>query len=77
MNSTMDGSGRIVIPKELRERVGLQPGRITIVTDGAGVRIEQPGGEGLAQDGERLVIPAAGAVVDDDSVRGLRRVDQR
>jgi hypothetical protein len=27
MNSIMDGLGRIMIPKELRERVGLQPGR--------------------------------------------------
>ena len=67
----------MVIPKALRNRVGIVAGEVEITADGAGVRIEPVAGEGLAEVGGRLVIPASGARVDDEVVRELRDGDQR
>ena len=66
-----------MIPKPLRDRLGLRPGPVDIVPDGSGLRIEALAGDDLAERGGRLVIPATGVVVDDESVRGLRDADQR
>ena len=40
MRTTIDRAGRVVIPREIRRRVGLEPGAVEITADGAGVRIE-------------------------------------
>ena len=40
MRTTIDKAGRVVIPKPLREQVGLAEGEVELVVDGAGVRIE-------------------------------------
>ena len=67
----------MVIPRQLRDRVGITPGEVEITVDGAGVRIEPVAGEGLVEVGGRLVIPASGVQVDDTLVRELRDADQR
>lgn len=67
----------MVIPRALRELVGLADGEVEISCEGAGIRIEPVAGEGLVEEGGRLVTPASGAVVDDDAVRELRLGDQR
>jgi len=77
MRATIDKAGRLVIPKPLRDRLGLSPGVVEVVADGAGLRVEPLAGDGLEERGGRLVIPAAGAVIDDDTVRSLRDADQR
>lgn len=77
MRTTIDKAGRLVIPRQLRERVGLSPGEVEITVDGAGVRIEPVAGEGLVERAGRLVIPASGAVVDDALVEALRDADRR
>ncbi len=77
MRGTIDKAGRVVIPRPLRDRVGITPGEVEITVDGAGVRVEPIVGEGLVEIGGRLVIPAAGIVVDDALVRELRDADQR
>ena len=77
MRTTIDKAGRVVIPRALRDLVGLSDGEVEISYDGAGVRIEPVAGEGLAQTGGRLVIPASGTALDDDAVRALRLGDQR
>lgn len=77
MRSTIDRAGRLVVPKALRDRVGLRAGVVEITADGTGIRIEPVAGEGLVAEGERLVIPASGADVDDDLVRALRDADRR
>ena len=77
MRTTIDKAGRVVIPRELRERVGFRPGEVEITADGSGVRIEPVAGEGLVEVGGRLVIPAAGVRVDDALVQALRDADQR
>ncbi|MDQ3241668.1 MAG: AbrB/MazE/SpoVT family DNA-binding domain-containing protein [Actinomycetota bacterium] len=65
------------MPKPVRDRLGLSPGVVEIVIDGAGLRMEPLAGDALEERGGRLVIPASGAIVDDDIVRSLRDADQR
>jgi AbrB family looped-hinge helix DNA binding protein len=77
MRTTIDKAGRVVIPRQLRDRVGITAGEVEITVDGAGVRIEPVAGEGLVDVGGRLVIPASGVQVDDALVRELRDADQR
>ncbi len=77
MRATIDRAGRLVIPKPLRDLVGLSAGVVEVVPDGAGLRVEPLAGDALEERGGRLVIPASGAVIDDDTVRSLRDGDQR
>ncbi len=72
----------MVIPKELRDRLGLRPGEVEVVADGAALRVEPISGERLVERRGRLVIPPAGDAhdqepLDDDTVRALRDADQR
>ncbi len=67
----------MVIPRSLRERVGLRPGEVEVSADGASIRIEPVAGEGLIEVGGRLAIPAGGVTVDDELVRALRDADRR
>ncbi|MGI8781459.1 MAG: AbrB/MazE/SpoVT family DNA-binding domain-containing protein [Solirubrobacteraceae bacterium] len=77
MWATIDKAGRLVIPKALRDRLGLRPGVVEVIADGTGIRVEPIALESLEERGGRLVIPAAGTVVDDAVVRSLRDADQR
>jgi AbrB family looped-hinge helix DNA binding protein len=78
MRTTIDKAGRLVIPLALREQVGLTAGiEVEVVVDGAAVRVEPVGTEGLAEEGGLLVIPAGGIPLDDDTVHTLRHADQR
>ena len=77
MRVTIDKAGRLVIPKQLRDHVGLRPGEVEITADGAGLRIRPLAEESLDERDGRLVIPAAGAQIDDDLVRSLRDAGQR
>ena len=57
MRTTIDKAGRLVIPAQVRERAGLQPGTTLEVTvDDFGVRLERvaPGPQ-LMRVGKRLV----------------------
>jgi AbrB family looped-hinge helix DNA binding protein len=77
MRTTIDKSGRLVIPKALRDRLGLVPGEVEVVADGAALRVEPVTGESLERRRGRLVIPAADAPLTDEDVRDLRDADQR
>lgn len=77
METTIDGAGRVVIPKRLREEVGLRPGRVHLVVDGAAIRIEPLSESALEQVGGRRIIPASGTKIDDDDIGELRSADQR
>lgn len=77
MRTTIDKAGRVVIPRVLRDRVGLRAGEVEITADGSGIRIDPVAGEGLREVGGRLVIPASGVFVDDALVQALRDADQR
>jgi AbrB family looped-hinge helix DNA binding protein len=76
VRATIDKAGRLVIPKSLRESVGLTPGVVEVVADGAGIYVGPLAAAGLEEREGRLVIPASDAVVDDEVVRSLRAGDQ-
>ena len=77
MRATIDQAGRLVIPKQLRDRAGLAPGEVEVVVEGAGLRIEPIAGDELAEEDGRLVISPTGEDIDDDLIRALRYADQR
>ena len=77
MRATIDKAGRLVIPKQLRDRLGLRPGEVEVTADGAGLRVEPLAGDSLDERDGRLVIPAGGAEINDEVVRSLRDAGQR
>jgi AbrB family looped-hinge helix DNA binding protein len=77
MRATIDKAGRLVIPKQLRDHIGLRPGEVEVIADGIGLRVEPLAEESLDEREGRLLIPAAGARIDDDLVQALRDAGQR
>lgn len=66
-----------MIPKALRDSLGLGPGEVEVTADGAGLHIEPIADDRLQDEDGLLVIPAGGTAVDDDLVRALRDANQR
>jgi len=77
MRATIDKAGRLVIPKELRDSIGLVPGEVEVTPEGAGLHIEPLASEQLQDEDGLLVIPAADTTISDDLVRALRHANQR
>jgi len=78
MRTTIDKSARLVIPKALRDRIGLVPGEVHVFVDGAALRIEPIGTDHLVERDGHLLLASGGApLTDDDDVRELRLADQR
>lgn len=77
MRATIDAAGRLVIPKPLRDQLGLRPGEVEVTATGAALRVEPIAGDSLDEVDGRLVIPAGGAEINDDVVRILRDAGQR
>jgi AbrB family looped-hinge helix DNA binding protein len=77
MKTTIDKAGRLVIPKELRDRLGLVPGEVDIFAEGAGLRIEPVSTDHLVEHDGHLLLPAGEAPLTDDYFRELRLADQR
>ena len=66
-----------MIPKQLRDHVGLRPGEVEVTAEGTALRVEPLAQESLDEREGRLVSPAAGTQIDDDLVRALRDAGQR
>ena len=72
MRTTIDKAGRVVIPRSLRNRIGLAGGgEVQIEIEGAAIRIEPVAGTKLREDGGLLFIPTTGTPIDDTLVREL------
>ncbi len=67
----------MVIPKALRDSLGLVPGEVEVTADGAGLHIEPLADDSLQDEDGLLVIPAGDATISDELVRTLRDADQR
>jgi AbrB family looped-hinge helix DNA binding protein len=77
MKATIDSAGRLVIPKPLRERIGLRPGVVDITVEGSGLRVEPLAGDELEERDGRLLVPRSGTAISDDLVSDLRDADER
>lgn len=77
MRTTIDKAGRLVIPRALRDRIGLAGGgEVELELDGAAVRIEPVAGSDLKEVASLLVIPATGRPLTIDVVRELIDADR-
>lgn len=77
MRTTIDAVGRLVIPKRLRDELGLSSGPVEVVADGAALRIEAVHDDHIEQRNGRPVIPEGGAPVTDEMVTSLRDSGRR
>lgn len=77
MRTTIDKAGRLVVPKSLRDQLGLSPGEVEVSADGASLRVEPVTEEAVEKDGDWLVIPGSGQNVTADQIQQLRDADQR
>lgn len=77
MRATIDSAGRLVIPKVLRDRLGLGQGEVEVEADGADLLVRTMADDTLDEEDGWLVIPHAGTTLTDDDVRELRDADQR
>lgn len=69
---TIDGAGRVVIPKALRVELGLVEGtELSVTSDGVGVRIEPiaRGGKVVERDGRLVVVASPRRAVTDAEIR--------
>ena len=72
MRTTIDKAGRLVVPRALRDRIGLVAGgEVDIEVDGAGLRIEPVAGSELEEIDGLLIITGTGISIDDSMVRKL------
>ena len=77
MKTTIDKAGRLVVPKVLRDRLGLHAGEVEITADGASLRVEPIFDDLLVEKDGRLVVPASHVTITDEFVRELKDADQR
>lgn len=77
MRTTIDRAGRLVIPRTLRDRIGLASGgEVNLELDGAAVRIEPVTGTDVKEVAGLLVIPTTGMPLTGDLVRELIDADR-
>ena len=77
MRTTIDQAGRVVVPKPLRDQLGITAGEVEISIDGAAIRIESVAADELIESDGLLLLPSGGPELDQDAVRELRLADQR
>lgn len=77
MRATIDKAGRLVIPRPMRDRIGLTGGgEVELELDGAAVRIAPVTGGELREVDGLLVIPSTGTPTTNHDVRELIDADR-
>lgn len=72
MKTTIDAVGRIVVPKPLREALGLVPGSAVDITQyGAGLQIVAAGRTARLIEEDGVLVASGETRIDDDVVFGL------
>lgn len=77
MMTTIDAAGRLVVPKELRDRLGITAGsRVEIREEGSGLRLDLIASDVVIEVGDYLLV-GGDLPLSDDDVRDLRLGNQR
>ncbi len=72
MKTSIDSVGRIVVPKRLREELGLTPGStIDISRYGAGLQLVPAGRTARLVEESGVLVATGETTIDDDVVYGL------
>lgn len=72
MEASIDSVGRVVVPKPLRDALGLIPGsRVDISRYGAGLQLLPIGRTAQLVDESGVLVATGDTVIDDDVVFGL------
>lgn len=78
MRTTIDAAGRLVIPRVIREQVGVYgTTEVDVEIDGSGIRIEPVTVGAFGEEEGRLVIPSIGIQLTAEMVDRLRDADRR
>lgn len=78
MEASIDGVGRIVVPKLLRDALGLRPGTIVDISRyGAGLTLVMAGRTARIVDEDGVPVATGSTVIDDDDVFALIDADRR
>jgi len=72
MEATIDDVGRLVVPKQLRDMLGLVPGsKVDVSLYGAGIQLIPAGRTARITNTDGEVVAESDTVIDDDVVFGL------
>ena len=72
MEVTLDAVGRLMVPKALRDALGLQPGSTVDISQyGSGLQILPAGRTAQLVDEAGVLVAASSTPIDDDIVFGL------
>jgi AbrB family looped-hinge helix DNA binding protein len=78
MEAIVDAVGRIVVPKPLREALGLLPGStVDISRYGAGLQLVPTGRTARLVEESGVLVATGDTVIDDEVVFGLMDSDRR
>ncbi|CAN5687478.1 MAG: AbrB/MazE/SpoVT family DNA-binding domain-containing protein [Ilumatobacteraceae bacterium] len=72
MEATVDQRGRILLPRPLRDRLGLVPGAtVDLSLYGDGLHLSPGGRKARIEEREGVLVAVAGTAVTDDDVLNL------
>ena len=77
MRTTIDKAGRLVLPKVLRDRVGLTAGEVEVTVVGTSIVVELVDYATLDEEDGHLYLPRGGEPATPEQIRDLRLADQR
>ncbi len=78
MKAVIDSVGRVVVPKALRELLGLQPGStVEISRYGSGLQLIPSGRTARLVEDDGVLVATGETVIDDETVFGLLDAGRR